>query len=192
LNSANRLMVAVLSGLYLWGVSAAIAKEAEVGAKAPFFFVGTYNAELSGVKRVFLDRLVGEKAKEPKKLLLLSFFNIDCKPCKKELPFLQKLYERYKDKGLGIVVVNCDYKKEKVEEVIKYVNDSKFTFPVLKDRFQALQRRYSVESFPTMFILDTSGTIKDIRVGYNEEKMPFPLADVQKRLEVKIEPIEHK
>lgn len=173
----------------------ATAGEAKLDGPAPFFFVATYNPERCGAKLVFLDRLVGKKAleaKNAKKVLLITFFNIDCKPCRKELPFLQKLYERYEKDGLGILAVNTDYRKEKVAELREFVKKSGFTFPVLKDRFQALQRRYGVESFPTMFILNEQGEIKAIRVGYNEEKMPFPLADVQRRLEVKEEPIKFK
>jgi peroxiredoxin len=169
--------------------------EAKLEGPAPFFFVSAYNQKLCGAKLVFLDRLVGKKALEAKtarKVLLITFFNIDCKPCRKELPYLQKLYERYQKDGLGILAINTDYRKEKVAELLEYIEKSGFTFPVLKDRFQALQRRYGVESFPTMFILDESGIIKSIRVGYNEKKMPFPLADVQRRLGVKEEPIEIK
>jgi len=171
------------------------AGEAKLDGPSPFFFVATYNQESCGSKLVFLDRLVGKKAldaKTARKVLLITFFNIDCKPCRKELPFLQKLYERYQKDGLGILAINTDYRKEKVAELLEYIKKSGFTFPVLKDRFQALQRRYGVESFPTMFILDELGVIKSIRVGYNEEKMPFPLADVQRRLGVKEEPIEIK
>ncbi len=164
-------------------------KPLAVGTKAPNFFIPTYNPKASGKKRVYLDKLVGDKAVEKKKLLLVSFFNIDCKPCRKELPFLQKLHTRYAKDGLGVVVVNCDFKKDKIDQVIKYVQEQGFTYPVLKDRFQALQRRYSIGSFPTMYILDSQGVIVDVRVGYNEEKKPFPLADVQKRLGVKVEPL---
>ena len=173
----------------------AAAGEAKLNGPAPFFFVAAYNPESCGAKLVFLDRLVGKKAQEAKKakkVLLITFFNIDCKPCRKELPFLQQLYKRYQKDGLGVLAVNTDYRKEKVAELLEYIKKSGFTFPVLKDRFQALQRRYGVESFPTMFILDEKGTIKAIRVGYNEKKMPFPLADVQRRLGVKREPIEAK
>jgi peroxiredoxin len=173
----------------------AAAGEAKLEGPAPFFFVSAYNPKSCGSKLVFLDRLVGKKAleaKTSKKVLLITFFNIDCKPCRKELPFLQKLYERYHKDGLGVLAVNTDYRKEKITELLEYIEKSGFTFPVLKDRFQALQRRYGVESFPTMFILDEKGTIKAIRVGYNEKKMPFPLADVQRRLGVKREPIKSK
>jgi peroxiredoxin len=187
------IIICALAVLAVHG--AADAGEAKLNAPAPFVFVSAYNPKRCGTKLVFLDRLAGKKAQEAKtckKVLLITFFNIDCKPCKKELPFLQKLYERYQKDGLGILAVNTDYRKEKVAELIEYIKKSGFTFPVLKDRFQALQRRYGVESFPTMFILDEQGTIKTIRVGYNEKKMPFPLAEVQQRLGVKEEPIEIK
>ncbi|MFC1655169.1 TlpA disulfide reductase family protein [Myxococcota bacterium] len=191
-----RTPVAIICALaVLAAAGASGAGEAKLDGPAPFFFVAAYNAESCGTKLVFLDRLVGKKALEAKtckKVLLITFFNIDCQPCRKELPFLQKLYERYQKDGLGILAVNTDYRKEKVTELLEFVKKSGFTFPVLKDRFQALQRRYGVESFPTMFILDEQGTIKTIRVGYNEEKMPFPLAEVQRRLGVKEEPIKFK
>ncbi len=161
--------------------------EAELGGQAPFFFVSSYNPEACGEKRIFLDRLVGKKAKEPKKLLLISFFDIDCEPCRKELPFLERLYKKYRPAGLAVLAVNCDYRKEKIEELKAFVKKAGFTFPVLKDRFQALQRRYGVVSFPTMFIVNQLGKIEEIRVGYNEKKKPFPLEEVQKKLGVKVE-----
>ena len=178
--------------VFLLTASAAMAADygSKVGERAQNFFLQTYNPEKSGTKKVFLDKLVGSKVKEPKKVLLLSFFNIDCKPCRKELPFLDKLYKRYKDQGLQVVVINCDSKKDKIAQVIKYVvEEEAFSFPVLKDRFQALQRRYRIGSFPTTFIIDAEGLIVDVRVGYNEESKPFPLAELQKRLGVKEEPL---
>ena len=164
-------------------------KGLKIGTKAPNFFINTYNPKASAIKRIFLDKLVGDKAENKQKLVILSFFNIDCKPCRKELPFLQKLHDRYKAEGLAVVVINCDYKKDKIAQMIEYVTESKFSFPVLKDRFQALQRRYGIGSFPTMYMLDGHGLIVDVRVGYNEEKKPFPLADVQKRLGVTVGPL---
>jgi peroxiredoxin len=170
----------------------ALAKEAEVGKEAPFFFLRTYNAEKSGQDRFYLDRAVGQKLENGKKILLLSFFNIDCKPCRKELPFFQKLYSKYEKDGLGIVAVACDNHKEKIAEVEAFVKKSGFSFPVLKDTSLILMRRYSVESFPTLFFIDSKGVIEEIRVGYNEEKMPFPLAKLQEKLGVKQEGLDEK
>ena len=75
----------------------AVAGEAKLEGPAPFFFVSAYNPKSCGSKLIFLDRLVGKKAleaKTSKKVLLITFFNIDCKPCRKEQPFLQqKIWE---------------------------------------------------------------------------------------------------
>ncbi len=163
-------------------------QELQLGTAAPIFFMGTYNPVASGMKRVFLDKLVGDNVKNSKKLVLLSFFEIDCKPCKKELPFLQKLYDKYKDKGLAVVVVNCDHNKEKIQQAKDFIKKSGFTFPVLKDRFQALQRRYHIRSFPTMFFIDAQGKIANVRIGYNEEKRPFPMEKLHKLLGIKSGP----
>jgi thiol-disulfide isomerase/thioredoxin len=100
------------------------------------------------------------------------------------LPFLQELYEKYKGQGLAVVAVNCDFKPDKIEQVKAYLKESRFTFPVLKDRFRALQRRYAVGSFPTMYIVDGEGKVAEVRVGYNEKTKPFPLAEIRRRLGV--------
>jgi len=38
-------------------------QEAQLGGKAPFFYVYTYNPERCGTQRVFLDQLVGKDIK---------------------------------------------------------------------------------------------------------------------------------
>jgi thiol-disulfide isomerase/thioredoxin len=170
-----------------------VGAEGEAGLKpgtpAPVFFLDTYNPEASGERRVFLDRLVGPGAERPRKAVLVSFFNIDCKPCKQEMPFLQRLHERYAPAGLSVLVVNCDGKPDKIEEMLTYIRSAGFSYPILKDRFQALQRRYAVTSFPTSYLLDARGLVEWSRVGYHEEKNPFPLAELQQKLGVPVEPL---
>ncbi len=176
-------MIWILVGIWL-AAPITQAAEARVGQSAPNFFVQTYNPKLCGSRRVFLDQMIGEEATKPKKLLILTFFNIDCKPCRKELPFLQNLYNRYRDNGLMVLAVNCDNVPKKIQELEHFIEQAGFTFPVLKDRFQALRRRYGVSAYPTMFMVDTDGKILDIRVGYDVEKKPFPLKWVKQKLGV--------
>ncbi|MBN2493116.1 MAG: TlpA family protein disulfide reductase [Deltaproteobacteria bacterium] len=183
--------IALSAAAWLALLPAAGAGELAEGQPAPRFFLPTYNPELSKVARFVLNDLVGAKASQPRKVIVLSFFDIDCKPCRKELPFLQRLHELYGTRGLAVVAVNCDFKPDKIEAVTRYVNqEARLSFPVCKDRFQALQRRYEVKSFPTMFILDGKGVILKVRVGYNEQTKPFPLAELQKHLGVQVGPLE--
>ncbi len=42
------------------------------------------------------------------KILLLYFWNVDCKDCNEEIPLLESLYEKYKSKGLELLSVSLD------------------------------------------------------------------------------------
>ena len=83
-----------------------------VGARAEQFTLKVVNVEKVDKRILALGHLVGEGAKEPKKLVVLSFFATYCEPCKKELPFLEELYKRYSDQGLGVLVVSIDKDKD--------------------------------------------------------------------------------
>jgi thiol-disulfide isomerase/thioredoxin len=183
-------LLALLGPCFAGARSAAQEGAIKVGAQAPVFFMNTYNPERCGEQRVFLEKLVGPAASTPKKVVLINFFSIDCKPCKRELPLMQKLFERYRERGLGVLVVNSDTLEDRMAEAARYIQETGFTFPVLKDRFQALQRRYGVSSFPSTFLVDDQGVIQDIRVGFDPAN-PLPLSEIQKRIgapEEKIEP----
>ena len=99
--------------------------------------------------------------------MILSFFASYCKPCIQELPELEKLYQKYKDRGLLVVDVNIDQANlEKAKEII---SKAKVSFPVLTDRFNVLARNYGATQLPKMFVLDGSGAIQMINAGYSDQ-----------------------
>ncbi len=61
------------------------------------FRLPVYNAKaLDGLTAVGLDRYVGPDAVDKKaKVVLLSFMASFCGPCKKEMPYLESLHEKY-------------------------------------------------------------------------------------------------
>jgi len=104
-----------------------------------------------------------------KKLVLMSFFATYCEPCKKEMPELARLYDAYKDQGLGVMLVSIDKGDEQKQQIIDLAKASQVKFPVLHDRFQVVARRYSAERLPYMLMLDANGVVKTVHVGYTEE-----------------------
>lgn len=114
-------------------------------------------------------RWTGASPDERKKLVIMSFFATYCEPCKKELPELVRLYDSYKDQGLGVMLVSIDKGDEQRATVQKLAQDSKATFPVMHDRFQMVARRYSAERLPYMLLLDSNGTVRTVHIGYTEE-----------------------
>jgi thiol-disulfide isomerase/thioredoxin len=108
-------------------------------------------------------------APEQKKLVVMSFFATYCEPCKKEMPELARLYDAYKDQGLGVMLVSIDKGDEQKQQIIDLASQSSVKFPVMHDRFQVVARRYAAERLPYMLLLDGAGTIKTVHIGYTDD-----------------------
>jgi thiol-disulfide isomerase/thioredoxin len=178
---AGSLSVAVAAFLFSTGVRAEAAAGADglkPGVAAPQFKLPVVN-EFSTVLKA------GEAAKpvkkwgpadwsgtaptETKKLVIMSFFATYCEPCKKEMPELSRIYDLYKDQGLGVMLVSIDKGDEQKKEILDLAAKSGVKFPVMHDRFQVVARRYAAERLPYMLMLDNTGTIKTVHVGYTDE-----------------------
>ena len=140
------------------------------GVSAPQFMLPVVN-DFAGGKKWGPAKWTGTPAPAdtPKKLVVMSFFATYCEPCKKEMPELARIYEAYKDQGLGVMLVSIDKGDEQKQVIVDLAKTNKVTFPVMHDRFQVVARRYSAERLPYMFMLDGSGTVKTVHVGYTEE-----------------------
>lgn len=115
---------------------------------------------------IWLGDYVGKKPKEKKKVLVLNFFANWCKPCIKEMPVLQKLYEKYSDKGLMVLSVNFRTESEKFDETfkesLKIIKKNGVKYPVLFDRFTNRNQLIYMGSkavLPCLIIIDSNGTI---------------------------------
>ncbi|MFC6332504.1 TlpA family protein disulfide reductase [Paenibacillus septentrionalis] len=93
------------------------------------------------------------------KLQLVNFWASWCGPCELEAPDLQKLHLKYGDK-LALYGVNAtDTDNER--QARKFVEDYGFTFEVLFDRDGDITKLYRVNTFPTSFLIDERGVIKE-------------------------------
>jgi thiol-disulfide isomerase/thioredoxin len=140
------------------------------GVSAPQFMLPVVN-DFKEAKRWGPAKWTGTSPApdSPKKLVIMSFFATYCEPCKKEMPELARIYDAYKDQGLGVMLVSIDKGDEQKQVIIDLAKQNKVSFPVMHDRFQVVARRYSAERLPYMLMLDTSGTVKTVHVGYTDE-----------------------
>jgi peroxiredoxin len=101
-----------------------------------------------------------------------QFVILDCwalPMCEKHLPVLQKVYEKHKD---SVQVVSICFNEDK-EKVGKYLSEKGMNFPVVyaKESIAKLfEEKYHLHMIPTIFILDTSGIVRDRMLGLPEEK----------------------
>ncbi|MCI0671711.1 MAG: TlpA family protein disulfide reductase [Myxococcaceae bacterium] len=179
---AGVVLVAVL------GATAARAEElAVVDRPAPNFRLPVYNPGPVGATFVGLDRYVGPDASDKQtKVVLLSFMASFCKPCKKEMPYLQALHERYRDFGLRVMMVSIDTEPEGQKLIDELITQNKVTFPVLKDRFNLVARRWlgSQSPLPSVFMVRPDGNVSLVHRGYDEEASVFLEKEVQSVLDI--------
>jgi len=169
----TRMLSLLLAGLLLPAVAqAGESKDSElpgVGAEAPSFVLPVYNPDAAGASRAGTMLLVGEDTEDPGvKLIVVSFMASFCKPCKKELPLLQKLHTKYKADGLRIIGVSIDKDAAGQEAMQKLIAQHKVTFPVTKDQLNLTALRYlgSKSPLPSLFVMDKNGTVTYVSRGY--------------------------
>jgi len=104
--------------------------------------------DLTG-KRVILSGLKG-------KIVFLNFWATWCSPCREEMPSMQKLYARFKDKDFAMVAVSLN---EPASAVKKFFKDYNLTFTALLDSDGELMSPYGIRGIPNTFIIDRDGTI---------------------------------
>jgi thiol-disulfide isomerase/thioredoxin len=145
---------------------------AEVDKPVPTFTLKVYNPKEFGNDMVGTDTYVGLEAKDKQtKALLVSFMASFCGPCKKEMPYLQKLYEQHKASGLRVMMVAIDGDDEGQKKVSDLIAENKVTFPVGRDRFQIVARRWlgTKSPLPSLFMVRPDGTISAVHRGYSQD-----------------------
>lgn len=93
------------------------------------------------------------------KLTFVNFWASWCGPCELEAPDLQKLHENYGDR-MSLLGVNAT-KFDKERAARQFVDDHEFTFPILMDRPGDVTELYKVNNFPTSFLIDSDGVIRE-------------------------------
>jgi peroxiredoxin len=107
-------------GVFVPLVLAAAAVAADVGDKAPELDIATW---VQG-DPVVMEQCVG------KKFVVLEFWSSWCDACKKQIPRITRLSEKYKDKGVEFVAIS----DEPVDDVKTFMKDGKIKYRVACDK----------------------------------------------------------
>jgi peroxiredoxin len=89
------------------------------------------------------------------KVVLVNFWATWCPPCRKEMPDLQALYDKYKDQGFVVVSIS----DEKAAKVQLFISERKITYPVLLDPGRKVNDLFQVEGIPKSFVYDREGKL---------------------------------
>ncbi len=71
----------------------------------------TYTGAVRAFQSLVTFALLGQKlrlADYQGKVVLLNFWATWCPPCREEMPAMERLYQRYKDRGVVVLAVSVD------------------------------------------------------------------------------------
>ena len=142
----------------------------EIGGDFPSFYLKDINGN-----DFFLKEYTGEKATKNLKGIIFSFCASYCKPCKKEIPELGKLLQKYEGEGLGIFLVAL----EKEDQAQKLVTETKTTIPVLVDRHLVVQKLIGFVGIPFTVLIDSDRKVRYLGTSFSEENAE----EIMERLE---------
>ena len=116
------------------------------------------------------------------KVVFINFWATWCPPCIAEMPTIDELHEKYKDKSdIMFLMVNVD---GKINESTTFMKDKGFHLPVHIPASE-LPKALFAGSMPTTVILDKSGNLAFHHVGGADYSNPKIIEFINKLLEVK-------
>ncbi len=122
------------------------------------------------------------------KIVLVNFWATWCKPCTTEMPAMQTIHDKLRDKGFVVLAINELEDDAKVREHIKQYGH---TFPVLMDRDNKVANQFGVFGLPVSVFIDEKGVVQEYIKGglLTEQKIYDVVARIQKQEPVRVVPL---
>jgi len=96
------------------------------------------------------------------KVVFLNFWAEWCGPCRSEMPSIEAVYQKLKNKGLEVLAVNLGDTKN---EISAFMKENKLNFPAVVDELDITGSYYNIQAIPTTYIIDRRGLIIARLVG---------------------------
>lgn len=145
----------VLLGIVIASVDA---QKPTVGAPAPAFAASSWLNWEGDAPTV--ESLKG-------RVVLLEFWGTWCGPCVRAMPAIQKLHDRYRERGLTVLAISY----ETPERMQPFLQQNAYTMPVGSDPEKKMIAAYGIAAWPTTIVIDQEGKVAHIGSPYEAESV---------------------
>jgi len=114
------------------------------------------------------------------RVVLVNFWASWCEPCRDEMPSLDRMERRLRDKGFTVLGINIGEGTPRIKQFLKSVP---VDFTILRDADSAVLKAWRVRILPASFLLDKNGMLRYQMVGdadWDEAGPQVPILELLK------------
>jgi peroxiredoxin len=89
------------------------------------------------------------------KVVMVNFWATWCQPCRKEMPDLDALYQKFKSQGFVILGIS----DEEAGKVTQLLAERNVSYPILLDPGRKVNELFRIEGIPKSFVYDRDGKL---------------------------------
>ena len=119
--------------------------------------------------------------------VVAAFFKISCPVCQFTFPFLERLHKRYGGDGVTFLGISQDDARDTRD----FATEFGVSFPMLiddEDRY-IVSNAYGLTNVPTIFLIDTGGTVKVSSMGFDKKDLETIAAELAHRRSIMLAPL---
>jgi thiol-disulfide isomerase/thioredoxin len=146
---SGKLLAALVAALFT-----CVAFAQDAGKPAPAF-----NLPAAAGPNVSLANLKG-------RVVYVDFWASWCAPCKQSFPWMNEMQAKYGPKGLTIIGINVDKKREDAD---KFLSGTPAKFTVAYDTTGKVAEAYQPKGMPTSFLIGADGVVRAVHVGFRDK-----------------------
>jgi cytochrome c biogenesis protein CcmG, thiol:disulfide interchange protein DsbE len=110
------------------------------------------------------------------RVVLLDVWASWCVPCKQELPMLDAIAGRLRDRGVEVLAVSIDQERGNVTKFLE--SRSRWALTVAHDPDGVIADRLQPEKMPTSYVIDREGIVRFINSGFE----PSDAREIERKL----------
>lgn len=112
-------------------------------------------------------------------VVLVDFWASWCGPCHESFPWMNQMYEQYKDEGLRVIAINVDSDTRQAKAFLKRVPAY---FTVAFDPDGKTPDAYGVMGMPSSYLVGPDGRIRARHIGFHKNRTADYEASIRKLL----------
>ena len=131
--------------------------------------------ELNGITDLKGNKITPQMMKG--KIVVLDFWATWCVPCMQEMPYLQNVYDKYKDNpNVMFMVVNTGANNTIKDAINWAAKNTKYSFPLYFNNDKNIGEKVGFTVIPTVAVLDKQGRMQFRTIGFEGAELEYKLS----------------